>query len=101
VTVMMNPLNRLSIRLRLGLLAGLALLLFALAGAYTTQASLHALERVHGERVVETASVILARMGSIVAARMDQLARAGQIDPVRAALAAAAEHPPKIVRAHV
>ncbi len=92
---MMNPLNRLSIRLRLGLLAGLALLLFALAGAYTTQASLHALERVHGERVVETASVILARMGSIVAARMDQLARAGQIDPVRAALVAAAEHPPK------
>lgn len=89
----MNPLNRLSIRLRLGLLAGLALCLFALAGAYTVRASIGALERVHGERVVETAGIILGQVGSTIGAHMEQLARAGQLDPVRRALAAAGDGP--------
>lgn len=86
---MTNPFNSLRIRVRLALVMGLALVLFGLAEVYTIRAGVSALERVHGERVVETAGVILAQMGTIVAGRMDQLARAGQLAPVHQALARA------------
>ncbi|MQX37821.1 sensor domain-containing diguanylate cyclase [Roseospira navarrensis] len=90
---MTNPLNRLSIRTRIGLLTGLALCVFAVAGIYGIRASVATLERVHGEQVVETGGVILAQMGTIVSTRMDQIARAGEIEAVRRALAVANTQP--------
>jgi diguanylate cyclase (GGDEF)-like protein len=83
---MATPLNRLSIRARLVLLAGGALIVFALTGAYAARSSIDMLERMHGERVVETGEVILAQIGANVASRLDQIVRTVRTPPVMAAL---------------
>jgi len=73
----------------LALLATAALVTFALAGGYAVRTGLSALERTHAERVSETAEVMLARLGSIVDTRMDQVGWAVQIGAIRDALAKA------------
>jgi diguanylate cyclase (GGDEF)-like protein len=83
---MATPLNRLSIRARLVLLVGGALIVFALTGAYAVRSSIEMLERMHGERVVETGEVVLAQIGANVASRLDQIVRTVRTPAVRAAL---------------
>ncbi|SDE56899.1 sensor domain-containing diguanylate cyclase [Rhodospira trueperi] len=83
---MATPLNRLSIRARLVLLVGGALIVFALTGAYAVRSSIDMLERMHGERVVETGEVILAQIGANVASRLDQIVRTARTPAVGAAL---------------
>ncbi len=81
--------QHLTIRVRLALITVTALAAFGLVGVYAVRASLKALERTHGERMADTADLMLYEVGTNVNARITQMARAATRAPVRRALARA------------